>query len=619
MCGIVGQVVPNGARTDRTAVANATSRIAHRGPDGSGITEFSTACFGHRRLSIIDVAGSPQPWSSEDGRYTIVFNGEIYNYVELRKELIARGVSFRSQGDTEVLLAAFICYGERCLEKLNGMFAFAVWDESTRELFIGRDRVGKKPLYYAITGGALSFASEIEALFAFAGIDRTLDEAALQDFFAYQFIPAPRTIYRGIRKLPAAHYLRYRNGRVDTARYWTPPLPEAETESYGASCERLRTLLEDAVRLRLRSDVPLGAFLSGGLDSTIVVSIMNRLGVTVDSFHVGFAEESFDETEHAEAAARAFGARHHSRQLPLDCVPVLDAALRHFGEPFADPSAIPTWHLCRTTREAVTVALSGDGADEIFAGYRRYYARRYVRLYLTLPQAVRRHVSANLLHWLPESQKYYGNSWFKQLRLFIQLAERSATAPNDWLAQTFSPDERRALFLDPTWVGAGDPLADFGCTSLDDVSRMIYADLVSYLPEDILVKVDRMSMAHALEVRNPFLDYRVVELACRLPLSHKLNGSTQKRILRDSFEKIVPASLLARPKHGFAVPLGDWFRTILKTDFDDTVLHAGRSDFFNYHAIGKLWRDHQRGAIDNGFKLWSLFVFHRWYHAPSVA
>lgn len=612
MCGIAGQVVPNDARPDRGAVTTATNRIAHRGPDGSGIAEFSTACLGHRRLSIIDVAGSPQPWSSADGRYTIVFNGEIYNYVELRRELIEHGVAFRSQGDTEVLLAAYICYGERCLEKLNGMFAFAVWDEQQRELFVARDRVGKKPLYYTVNRGTLSFASEIEPLFAFAGVDRTIDETALQDFFAYQFVPAPRTIYRSIRKLPAAHYLKYRDGRIDIARYWAPPLSQPPIESYEASCERLRGLLEDAVRLRLRSDVPLGAFLSGGLDSTIVVGIMTRLGVTVDSFHVGFAEASFDETEYAGIAARAFGTRHHSRQLPLDCVPVLDAALRHFGEPFADPSAIPTWHLCRTTREAVTVALSGDGADEIFAGYRRYQAQKYASIYLNLPERLRKSVSATLLRWLPETQRYYGSSWTKRLRLFIQLAERSAAAPGDCLAQTFPPDERRALFRDSTVVAAGDPLAEFDCASLDEVSRMIYADLVSYLPEDILVKVDRMSMAHALEVRNPFLDYRVIELACRMPLEFKLRGSEQKRILRDTFADLIPPALRNRPKHGFAVPLGDWFRGLLKDDFEETVLGTTANDFVNRDEIFRLWREHQTGSADNGFKLWTLFVFYRW-------
>jgi asparagine synthase (glutamine-hydrolysing) len=614
VCGIVGHVVPAGGQLDSRAVRTALQRLAHRGPNDSGLKQTDTACLGHRRLSIIDLAGSPQPWSSEDGRYTIVFNGEIYNYLELRAELESAGFHFRTRGDTEVLLAMYIHHGEHCLGKLNGMFAFAVWDNIERRLFVARDRVGKKPLFYALFDGGIAFASEIEPLLAFTGIGRELDTTAIHDFFAYQYIPTPRTIYRAIRKLSAAHFLRYQEGQLEIARYWAPPLPTAQTTAPAMLQDELRSLLEDAVKLRLRSDVPLGAFLSGGLDSSIIVGLMTRLGFGVDSFHVGFDDASYDESAHARTAAQHFATRHHSLTLPLDQLAVLDATLLHFGEPFADPSAIPTWHLCRYTRQAVTVALSGDGADELFAGYRRYYARRFVSHYLRFPHRLREVISALVLRRLPEHDGYYANNPAKKLRLFVQLAERIAVAPNDLLAQTFSADERRALLTDEITVHSNDQLSDLNLGRLDEVSRMILADILVYLPDDILVKVDRMSMAHALEVRNPFLDHRVVEFACRLPLSLKLKGATQKHILRQAFSDLLPPSLLKRHKHGFAVPLGHWFKTSLADSFKQAVLDATATKWIRRDAVLDLWREHSTGRVDHGFKLWSLFVFHRWYH-----
>lgn len=618
MCGIAGHVVKTGKQPDRGAVRTATTRLAHRGPDAGDFASFDTACLGHRRLSIIDVAGSPQPWSTSDKRYTIVFNGEIYNYLELRRELQTAGVQFRSEGDTEVLLAAYIHYGERCLTRLNGMFAFAIWDNVAQTLFMARDRVGKKPLFYALVDGGIAFASELTALLAFQNINRNIDTEAVRDFFTYQYIPAPRTIYQAIRKLPAAHFLRYEEGRLDIERYWAPPQPVSTRQPLPALAEELRSLTEDAVRLRLRSDVPLGAFLSGGLDSSIIVGVMSQQGVKVDSFHVGFDEASYDESEHAQFAANHFGTNHHSVTLPLNNVDVLDAALSHFGEPFADPSFIPTWHLCQHTRKKVTVALSGDGADELFAGYRRYQARRFVDAYLSLPNRLRSSISTRLLRWVPETSEYYGVSIARKLRLFIQYAENVALAPNELLAQTFSGTERGSLLTQRTEIAYRDRVAEYGLGQLDSISQMILADILVYLPDDILVKVDRMSMAHALEVRNPFLDHRIVEFACRLPLPYKLGWHTQKRLLRIAFNNLVPSTLLNRPKHGFAVPLGAWFRTTLKEPFHDTVLERTATDYVNRDAVVKLWQAHQTGRVDHGFKLWSLLVFHRWLQTRTV-
>jgi asparagine synthase (glutamine-hydrolysing) len=616
MCGIAGHVTSVGTNPDGDAVRAAIAYLAHRGPDGSGIREFRTACLGHRRLSVIDVDGSPQPWSSEDERYTIVFNGEIYNYLELRRDLSAKGFSFRTQGDTEVLLATYIRYGTGCLDRLNGMFAFAIWDEHTQQLFLARDRLGKKPLFFALLNGGIAFSSEINPLLTFSGVSHELDPAAINSFFAYQYITAPRTIYRDIRKLEAGHWLSYHEGSAKLTRYWTPPLPRQPSRD--DVCEELRWLLEDAVRLRLRSDVPLGAFLSGGLDSSIIVGLMARLGITVESFHVGFNHTSFDESIHAKIAADHFHTRHHSQIVSFDQDQTLRSALRHFGEPFADASAIPMWHLCRHTRKTVTVALSGDGADELFAGYRRYYARRFVGTYLRLPSALRSAISRQLMRWLPDNNEYYSTSLAKKLRLAIELAERTASAPEDFLAQTFSPEERRSLLKEDISAAVPDQIRDIQLEKLDDVSRMMFTDMLVYLPDDILAKVDHMSMAHALEVRSPFLDYRLVEFACRLPLSLKLSGSTQKSVLRAAFGQLLPGSLSKRQKHGFAVPVGHWFRGPLKDTFCQTVLESPAVDLLNRNTINALWAAHQTGRIDHGQKLWSLLVFHRWYHERVI-
>lgn len=614
MCGIVGHVVLPRMSPDVEAVAAGMTAMRHRGPDGDGLTKFSIACIGHRRLSIIDIAGSTQPWSTEDKRYTISFNGEIYNFLELRAGLEKDGFSFRTQGDTEVLLHMYVRDGAACLKKLNGMFAFAVWDEAEKILFLARDRLGKKPLYYSLSARGLAFASEFGALSGFANIDRTVDAVAVQDFFAHQFIGGARTIWQGIRKLPAAHYLVYRDGRATIGRYWTPPYPDGHKRAISELSEELRELLDDAVKLRLRSDVPLGAFLSGGLDSCAVVAAMTRAGAAVTSFTVGFREPSFDESEPARAAADYFSTRHHERVLSMESPSALEECIAAFGEPFGDPSALPTSYLCQHAREHVTVALSGDGVDELFGGYRRYYARRWIDRFRYLPQWLRNDVLMRIVSELPDSEAYFGQSRIKQLKLFSRMVRVLEESPCDPLAQVFSFNERNALLTGDGFVSqAVDYIEDYKLESLEPLSQMMFADLNTYLVDDILVKVDRMSMHHSIEVRSPFLDYRIVEFACRLPLDAKIRGSVQKYLIRRCFRQTLPAAVRSRRKHGFAVPLANWFRGPLKALFTSVVFDRSVPDFINRKEIQHIWERHQGGRCDNGFKLWCLLVFFLWF------
>ncbi|CAK0775977.1 asparagine synthase (glutamine-hydrolysing) [Gammaproteobacteria bacterium] len=610
MCGIVGEVT-TGRPPHREALIQATTALRHRGPDGEGSACFSTACLGHRRLSVLDPAGSPQPW--HEGSRCLVYNGEVYNYLELRQTLEAAGETFVSHGDTEVLMRLYARQGVDCLTRLNGMYAFAVWDDADRSLFLARDRLGKKPLYYALLDDGLVFASEPAALLAFPGVDRALDPIAVNHFFAYQFVPGVRTIYRGIRRLPPGHWLRWQEGRLQMARYWSPPLPEVTVLDESILAEELVALVDDAVRLRLRSDVPIGAFLSGGLDSAVVVSALVRLGADLDTYTVGFGDDSFDERRAAAASARHFGTRHHARALPLDLPATLAACVATFGEPFADPSAIPTWHLCRSAREQVTVALSGDGGDELFGGYRRYAAARWADYFLRLPQPLRQMI-ARAVAVLPEGTGYYGHSRIKQARLFLHLVQRLEESPGDWLPQTFSLSERLALLAEPIPVTPGEPPEACDLSSLTLAERMMQVDLHEYLAEDILTKVDRMAMAHGLEVRAPLLDYRVVEFAQRLPLSFKIRGGVQKYLLRHAFRSRLPMAVLRGAKHGFAVPVGTALRGDLAPLFQERVLETTLPAWLRREEVLRLWREHGGGGVDHGFKLWSILVFMLWHN-----
>jgi asparagine synthase (glutamine-hydrolysing) len=620
MCGICGIVDFDGQTgTDIVAATkNMTVRLAHRGPDDKGLWHDSGIVLGHRRLAVIDLAGSIQPMQDRTGRYVIVFNGEIYNYIELRQELNELGIRFRSSGDTEVLLNAYILFGPACLDRINGMFAFAVWDRREKVLFAARDRLGVKPLYYARgQGNLLLFASELQAMRGLP-IDFSVDPKSLVQYLRHGFIRSPATIFQGVKELRPGHFLRYVRDGIEVRRYWEPPLPDPAMGDRPVHelSEELRELLRSAVHLRLRSDVPLGAFLSGGIDSSIIVAAMKDLGESaIHSYAIGFEDDSFDETLHAKEVADYLDSVHHMSRVTMVAEDLLPDLVRHYGQPYGDSSCIPTWHLCRKTREHVTVALSGDGGDELFCGYRRYTARRLLRYYRYLPKAFRNEVLPFLAGHLSEGIQYYDDSLIKKLHLFIALDQRLEKDPRDIYPGYFTLDELDRLLNGVVLLegeGYEDTLDIPANDRMGEIDSMMRADLLHYLPDDILTKVDRASMAHALEVRSPFMDYRVVEFACRLPLSLKLRGLTTKFLLRQAFSRDLPRGALKRRKHGFAVPLGEWFQNSLEKAFEEIVLTDSSSGFLVKSEATRLLNEHQRGKIDHGNRLWLLLFLQAW-------
>ena len=620
MCGICGLIDLNmrsGLELPST-VRLMANRLVHRGPDAEGLWHGPGVALGHRRLSIIDLAGSIQPMQDPTGRYILVFNGEIYNYLELRSDLEKHGIRFRTEGDTEVLLAAFIIYGPGCLEYLNGMFAFAVWDRQEQILFAARDRMGVKPFFFGQgCGGLLAFASELQSLRGLP-LDFSVRPSALVQYLRHGFIRSPDTIFQGVRELRPAHFLRYSRHGLEVRPYWESPLPDSgwKHRSESELAEELRDLVRSAVQFRLRSDVPLGAFLSGGLDSSVIVAAMRDLGETgIHSFAIGFEEASFDESPFARQVADYMGTTHHESRKALRAGDLLFDLVRHYGQPYGDSSAIPTWHLCQETRRHVTVALSGDGGDELFCGYRRYVARRLLAWYQKLPQSVRRKCLAALIKRLPEGTAYYDHSLIKKLRLFVDLDQRVTDNPND-IYPAFFKTEDLARLLDPEQISIEHEHQNVEMTAaqeMDPIELMMRSDILHYLPDDILTKVDRASMAHSLEVRSPFMDYRVAEFACRLPLQYKLRGLTTKHLLRKAFAKDLPPGPLKRQKHGFAVPMGDWFQGPLKAVYEDIVLSSPMKNLVNRDEAGRLLKDHQYGRTDHGHRLWLLLFLHAWH------
>jgi asparagine synthase (glutamine-hydrolysing) len=621
MCGICGLVDYNhkSAIELPSAVHRMTNRLVHRGPDAEGFWQEPGVALGHRRLSIIDLAGSIQPMQDPTGRYILVFNGEIYNYLELRSDLEKRRIRFRTKGDTEVLLAAFIIYGSGCLEHLNGMFAFAVWDRQEQVLFAARDRMGVKPFFFGQgRGGLLAFASELQSLRNLP-IDFSIRPPALVQYLRHGFIRSPDTIFQGIQELRPAHFLCYSRQGLEVRPYWKPPLPDSGWKQRAESelAEELHDLVRSAVQFRLRSDVPLGAFLSGGLDSSVIVAAMRDLGKTdIHSFAIGFEEASFDESPFAKQVADYLGTVHHESRKALRAGDLLSDLVCHYGQPYGDSSAIPTWHLCQETRRHVTVALSGDGGDELFCGYRRYVARRLLSWYQKLPQSIRKKCLAALIKHLPEGTAYYDHSLIKKLRLFVDLDQRVTEDPNN-IYPAFFKTEDLARLLDTEKISMESTYQEIDMWAdqqMNPIELMMRSDILHYLPDDILTKMDRASMAHSLEVRSPFMDYRVVEFACRLPLRFKLKGLTTKHLLRKAFAGDLPSEPLKRQKHGFAVPMGDWFQGPLKAVYKDVVLAGSMEALVNKEEAGRLLKEHQCGRTDHGHRLWLLLFLHAWHN-----
>ncbi len=623
MCGICGKIYFDRSRSvDQELIERMTSVLEHRGPDDSGVYASGPVGLGHRRLSIIDLtAAGHQPMANEDGSIHIVYNGEIYNFEQLRPELEAKGHVFRSNTDTEVILHLYEEAGPACVERLRGMFAFCIWDSRRRELFLARDRAGKKPLVYAVVDGAFIFASEIKSLLLDPSVDTQLNPEALHHYLTYQYVPGPQTIFKGIYKLPPAHTLVMRNGEVRTDRYWDLGyVPKIEAGGERDYVEKLRHVFKEAVKVRLHSDVPLGAFLSGGIDSSATVAVMSDLvNRPVKTFSIGFEESDFNEVQHARRVADLFKTDHTEFIVKPDALDVLPKILWHYDEPYADPSAIPTYYVSKLTREHVTVALNGDGGDETFGGYERYVANTLAERYTKIPAFLRKGIQG-LVDKLPYQD--YRWSIIRRLKRFIGGAtDDPARRCIQWLCY-FNNEMKEQLYT-ATFareVAGSDSvslIADiYNRADADNlIDRTMYADVMLYLPYDLLVKVDIASMAHSLEARSPFLDHHVMEFAAHLPQSLKLKGMQTKYILKKAFEDVLPHDILYRKKMGFGVPLNSWFRNELKEATRDILFDArtlGRG-YFRKNAVEQLLSEHNGMQADHSYRLWALLYLELWH------
>ena len=628
MCGITGWAnldshtpPPEGAQDLLHAMCE---RMVHRGPDSEGLYVTTGAALGMRRLAIIDLVTGEQPAFNEDRSVVVILNGEIYNYRELRTELEKRGHVFHSASDTEVLPHLYEEYGDDMLRKLNGMFAFALWDSKRRRLLIARDRFGEKPLYWGVFDNTLLFASEPKVLLANRSVRPSLNLQALRQYLSFDYVPAPLSIYQGINKLPAAHKLTVEHGRVNVECYWrlsyktADPLPSEDE-----AAEHLRELLADAVRMRLVSDVPLGVLLSGGVDSSTIAALAVRSSSeAVKTFSISFAEASFDESAYARGVAKFLGTDHHEERLSANLAANLVGEIGAWmDEPFSDPSLVPTYLLSRFTRKHVTVALGGDGGDELFAGYQMYSGHRWADVYKRVPRLIRSGMVEPLVRLLPVKTKNLSFD-YKALR-FVNGAKYDAVARHHVWFGSFTPEEQRQL-LTADVLGATDgdiysQARQFAteCESDDLVTQMQNVDTRLYLAEDILTKVDRASMAVSLEVRAPFLDPRVAEFAASLPCHYKLRGLKTKYILKKAVRDLLPPFVTRRGKKGFGVPVAEWLKVKLRPLARDLLSpeRVRRAGVFNADYVARLQDEHERGVANHRKLLWTLLMFELWHES----
>jgi len=627
MCGIAGFSLFNYQEGGSASLEAMHKAIVHRGPDASGIYLDEHIGLCHRRLSILDLSeAGNQPMFSADGNLVIVFNGEIYNFLELRAELEQQGVSFKSHTDTEVILALYAREGVKCLDKLNGMFAFALWDKTKQELFIARDRLGKKPLYYFSDKGRFAFGSEIKAILALQDIPREIRLDAVHDFFAYQYVPDPKSIFKHIHKLPPAHYLILDKNGFSIKEYWDLSFKHVTGDSEETNKQKLKTLLEKVTKQRMISDVPLGAFLSGGVDSSGVVAMMAEASDTpVKTCTIGFDNKAYNEADFAREIAEKYHTEHHEFTVHQNVAEQLEHIASFFDEPFADPSLVPTFFVSELARKAVTVALAGDGGDEMFAGYEKYTTDNIEnKLRNKFPESIRKSIFpslAKIAGALPGSLGRKGKSLLTSLShdpamgFFIT----NSMMTDDMWNKLVKPDVAATLngyhpsqYTLDMYNKADGP---------DHLSKILYADIKTYMTGDILVKVDRMSMANSLEVRAPILDYQVAEFAATLPSSQKYRDGEKKYLLKEVFKPFIPESLLYRKKMGFSTPLDEWFRGELKEFSESRLLHAqqGLNDVFQSSVIHTLWQEHHTSKVDHGIVLWSMLMYQMWFDRYALA
>ncbi len=623
MCGICGKVYFDPSRqVAPSLITTMASVLQHRGPDDHGAFVNGHVGLGHQRLSIIDISSAGhQPMTNEDESIWIIFNGEIYNFEDIRKELIAKGHSFKSHTDTETILHLYEEEGTHCLHKLRGMFAFAIWDSRTQQLFLARDRVGKKPLVYAIADGALLFASEIKSILQDPTVTAQVDGEALHHYLTYQYVPSPSTMFRGISKLPPAHYLVLQRGTITLNSYWTisyaQKLKLPRLTDYTDSFMELFT---EAVKLRLRSDVPLGAFLSGGIDSSATVAVMSQLmNCPVKTFSIGFEEPEYNETNYAALVAKKFQTEHTEFIVRPDAISILPKLVWHYNEPFADPSAIPTYYVAQLTREHVTVALNGDGGDESFAGYDRYLADRLAGYYEKIPSVVRENIIKKLLNMLPHQENR--RSFSRRLKRFINaISEGAERRYVRWLC--YFDNEMKADLYTPAFLEKVSSVDSVNLIvslyarsdAASFLDKTLFVDVMSYLPDDLLVKVDIAAMAHSLEARSPFLDHKLMEFAASLPPHLKLRGVQSKYLLKKAFAHLLPDEVLYRKKMGFGVPLDRWLRNELKQMTREILLEKRTVErgLFREKAIHQLIEEHQTRRADHSYRIWALLFLELW-------
>ncbi len=595
--------------------------IQHRGPDDEGFYFNGSVGLGMRRLAIIDLKHGQQPIHNQDSTAWIVFNGEIYNYLELRQQLEKLGHTFYTNSDTEAIVHAYDQYGADCPKHLRGMFAFAIWDTRTQELFLARDRVGKKPLLYAQLRNQLVFASEFSALLLHPDISRDLEPEALDHYLSFMCVPAPLTAYRAIRKLEPGHSLTWRNGEIKIERYWQPDFSRKLKISEQEAGERAVEILREAVRVRLMSEVPLGAFLSGGIDSSAVVALMSQeSSEPIKTFSIGFEEQDFSELHHARRVAEHVGAEHHEFIVRPDALEVLPLLVEHYGEPYADSSAIPTYYVARETRKHVTVALNGDGGDESFAGYERYAAMRLAEAYHRVPAVLRQSFLEQAVTLLPTSETR--RSRLRDAKRFLKVASLPRVERYLRWVSVFDRAAKQSLYSkDFNHETAGFHSAELlapwfaHANGAGIVDASLLTDIMTYLPNDLLVKVDIATMAVSLEARSPFLDHHVIEFAASLPERLKLRGLTTKYILKRMLKQLLPSENLQRRKMGFGVPIGHWFRGRLQNFLRETLLSekALNRGLFKPEAIKQLVELHARSERDYAHQLWTLLMLELWF------
>jgi len=622
MCAICG-IIRNGKGVDPELLRTMARTMAYRGPDEEGYYIKENIGLGHRRLSIIDLNTGRQPLTNEDESLHLICNGEIYNFLQLRSHLEQKGHIFRTKSDNEVILHLYEDLGTKCLEKLRGMFAFALWNSREKSLFLARDRVGKKPLVYSIKDGEIFFASELKALLLVPEIKKEVDPESVDLFLAYQAIPSPRTIFREIKKLPPAHFLIWEQGRARLERYWdvdfSRKLRLKDKDEYA---QALWDVLTEATRLRLISDVPLGAFLSGGIDSSTIVGIMSACSSRpVETFSVGFDEKDFSELSYAGLVARHFGTRHREFIVKPDVISILPKLVYHYNEPFGDSSMIPTYYVARETKRYVTVALNGDGGDENLAGYTRYWQTKLLeridRTFASLPGASRllsmcargyakypQNTFFRVWRWLDETRRHgYGYAYARRLVAFSNEHKNLVYSPE--FTRTLSGTDSFRFFSD-IWPKDGN---------LNLLEKMLYSDFHLYLPEVLMVKMDIATMANSLEGRSPFLDHKFIELIASFPPDLKLRGGVTKYILKRKLKHFLPAEILKRRKMGFGVPVGIWFRNELKPMLVDTLLSqmALSRGYFNPAVVKRMVEEHISGVSDHSSRLWILLNLELWH------